>query len=381
MKKSLWLITLVALCILTCSCGQKEQQLELPTYERITESQLEYGEIETGTVAGDYIYRSMEVSGMTLLLKYHIPTGTVSPVCQDPFCTHERYASSCQFTVRTFRIASIGNILYYVIEIDGQHHLRAYDGDAMTIDEVRISDGVLTRLFRYNYYLYFTEILPTKNEGETKTTVYRVDTRSGALEVIDCGRPYAEIELIEVGRIVWAEGEKYFSTDLDGDDARVYEQDYCREWGKYKLRWEWGGKAYEKIYCKDLTVGEEVLIAEDVADFYVYGDKMVYFKFAPVRIVMDDSGVEVKDYYGGNVYIVNLDGSDNRLLCHVEDFVFLCGSSDRNNEFICGDWIGFISESYHVSSGNTPELLVTNMLLVNVISGEYRLIKYNPYEM
>lgn len=45
MKKSLWLITLVALCILTCSCEQKQQRPERPTYEKITSSELTGGEV------------------------------------------------------------------------------------------------------------------------------------------------------------------------------------------------------------------------------------------------------------------------------------------------------------------------------------------------
>ena len=54
---------------------------------------------------------------------------------------------------------------------------------------------------------------------------------------------------------------------------------------------------------------------------------------------------------------------------------------DKNNQFVCGDWVGFLSERYYSSSpGNTPALLMSDMLIVNVVTGEYRFIKYNPYE-
>ena len=56
MKKSLWLITLVALCILTCSCEQKQQRPERPTHEKITESELKVAGVETGNVGGEYVF-------------------------------------------------------------------------------------------------------------------------------------------------------------------------------------------------------------------------------------------------------------------------------------------------------------------------------------
>jgi len=378
MKRKLLLITLALLCILLCSCGQK--QPERPTHERITASELEYGEIETGTVAGEYIYRAIFISSKRLLMKYHIPTGTATTVCQDPFCTHESFAG-CPFAARASQISSIGNMLYYIIEIDHQWHLRSYNGDSMQIEEIRTSEGVLTRIFRYDYYLYFTEILSTENEGETKTTIYRLDTQNDVLEVIDCGHPSAVIELIEVGRIVWKDDLEYYSTDLNGDDWRVYEQNYCREWGKYKLRWTLGKWTYDKIYCKDLTTGEEVLLAENVADFYVYGDKLLYVKFVEnPQVWITVNGQDKKDLYGGDIYVVNLDGTDNKLLCHVENFIYSMPSPNRNNEFICGDWVGFISENYYEDENGYATLSDTDLLVVNVITGEYRLIKYNPFE-
>ena len=374
MKRRFFIMILALLALFTCSCEQKPP--ERPAFEKITSSELAYGEVETGTIPGDYIYRSID----GFLLKYHIPSGTATPVCQDPFCTHERYTSSCRFIVNESQMASIGDMLYYAVENEDVWHLRSYDGDSMQVEEICVSSGVLARLFRYNYYLYFSEILPTKNEGETKTTIYRLDTQNGTTEVINCGESSAIIDCIEAGRIVWNLNGKYLSTDLEGDDMAAYDQMRVREWGKYRLRWELGERTFDKIYCKDLTTDKEVLIAQDIASFYVYGDKLLYFKYAPVRVWTDENGVEIKDRYGGNVYVVNLDGTGDHLLCHVEEFSFMGGSSARNNEFVCGDWVGFVTESY-LSLESSPMLSLTNMLLVNVITGEYRLIKYNPYEM
>lgn len=375
MKRKLLIILLALLAILTCSCGQKEQLPELPTYEKITSSELEYGEIETGTVAGDYIFRT--IAG--LLVKYHIPTGTAATVCQDPYCEHDQ--RSCPFRVGAWRLASIGNILYYAVEQEDQWHLRSYDGDSMQVKEIRTSNGVLGDLFSYNYYLYFTETYYTENEGQTKSTIYRWDTQSGAFDIIDCGHPYATIRKIAVGRIVWEQGEDYFSTDLDGGDERVYNQTYQREWGKYIFSWAVQDNVMKQLYRTDLTTNEKVLIGEDIAFVYFYGDKVIYLKYLDSpRLVTSDTGKKLKDQYGGTVYIMNFDGSNNHPLCHVENFCFGGTSSSRNNEYVCGDWVGISSQNYYPDADGSERFCVTDMLFVNVVTEEYKLIKFNPYE-
>ena len=375
MKKSLWLITLVALCILTCSCGQKEQQLELPTYERITESQLEYGEIETGNIGGDYIYG---VSTDDILIKYHIPSGTATWVCQDPFCAHDYV--NCPFAVSPSQYAAMGNVLYYVKKTDdGRRSLRAYDGDSMQVEEIRVSDGVISRLFTYNYYLYFSES-ESSDGGLINTVIYRWDTQTDAFDVIDCGHPYAKINKIEIGRIVWEQGEKVFSTDLNGEDERAYNQTYQREWGKYVYRWDYDydKQEFSRLYRKDLTTGEEILIGQNMFCFYFYGDKVLYFKYTDTpRYVTSDAGTQMKDKFGGNVYIMNSDGTNDHLLCHVDDFYFMGMSSRRNNEFVCGDWVGIMATNSYSESGGID---TTDKLFVNVVTEEYKLIKFNPYE-
>ena len=146
MKRKALLIVLAVSALLLCSC-QQEKPLRQPTYEKITASELEYGEIETGTVPGDYIFYAEN----GVLLKYHIPTGTASTVCQDPFCSHERWGSSCPFAISERLMTSIGNMLYYNFDTEaGQHHLRSYDADSMKVEEIYTSNGLLSRIFSYN---------------------------------------------------------------------------------------------------------------------------------------------------------------------------------------------------------------------------------------
>ena len=382
MKLQNFIILFASLVLLMSSCQHKQSSES--DYEKITSSILNDGSIETGTVAGDYIYQIAQFGSYSLLLKYHIPTGTASTVCQDPFCTHDNI--SCPFAINASSMAPIGDILYYSIRIDDQTHIRSYNGDSMKIEDLYTSNGVLSRLFAYNYYLYFSEKLPSSTPGEYKTTIYRLDTKNGSLDTIDCGHESAIIYEIKDGKIIWKNHNKYFSTDIDGDCEESFDLVY-RQWGNYIYRSEmnvdgqvtWFNFSMT-LYRKSLASNEETIVAEDIGPCYFYGDKIIYFKSEKspeVFITME--GIDYYDYFGGNVYVMNLDGTDNRLLCHVDNCVISGMSGDRNNELVCGDWVGILTECFY-EGPNGPELTGTDLLIVNVITGEYRLIKYNPYE-
>ena len=381
MKHKLMIILLAVVAVLSCSCGQestqKPQRPNKPLLEKNTSSVLNNGEMETGTVPGDYVYRVID---NRVLIKYHIPTGTANFVCPDPFCNHNRDIN-CPFNVSPAFMASIGNMLYYSVKIDEQWHLRSYDGDSMKYEEIRTSNGVLSRLFSYNYYLYFSES-ESADGNMINSVVYRWDTQSGAFDVIDCGYPGAKIYKIEAGRIVWERGVKYFSTDLSGEDEREYTPILQREWGQDVYRWTLdsnGGTAY--LYRKDLSTNKEIVVAQNIERCYFYGDKVIYFKRTETsRKISTETGMTIIDEWGGNVYIVNSDGTDNHLLCHVEDFYYAGTSSDRNNEWVCGDWVGLQSQNYYLDSSGQVHWSITDTLFVNVVTGEYKFIKFNHFE-
>ena len=375
MKLKFFIITLTLFALLLCSCGQEQEQRPerkplktLP--ERTTESELDNGEMETGTVPGDYVYGA---STNSVLIKYHIPSGTATWVCQDPFCVHDYH---CPFRVPNQRYAAIGNVLYYVTEIDGQCRLRSYDGDSMKIEEIRISNDVLSRLFSYNYYLYFSE-LEVEDHNIIGTVIYRLDTQKGTTDIIDCDDPYATIHAIEAGRIVWEQGDQYFSTDLKGEDERPYTPVLQREWGNYVYTWALAANGgIDRLYRRNLSTGERILIAQNIDWFYFYDDKILYFKkLDEPRYIKTEAGVTIKDEWGGDVYVVNSDGTDNHLLCHVEDFYYGCMPP-----IACGDWVGIISQNYYPDGNTWAALSLTDMLIVNVVTDEYKLIKFNSFE-
>jgi len=74
---------------------------------------------------------------------------------------------------------------------------------------------------------------------------------------------------------------------------------------------------------------------------------------------------------------MNSDGSDAHLLCHVEEFCY-----GYMNPISCGDWVGIISQNYYPDENDWSgaSLSFTDILMVNVVTDEYKLIKFNSYE-
>ena len=380
MKQKLIAFVLVLTALLTCSCSREREESII---DKITSSVLSEGEIETGTIAGDYIFRYVQEGSQQLLLKYHIPTGTVTTVCQDPFCAHE---FTCPFAIGASRFAAIGDILYYVQEGEKQNEIRSYNGDDMQIKQVYTSDGVLGNLFTYNYYLYFTDVKPGE-KTEFIATVYRLDTQTNKILEINTTTESDKIYKIKDNKIIWRKGSDYHSTDLNGNFLKKIKRE-DKQWGNYTYRTEInveGQLTWENfkldLYRTNISTGEEKLVAKDIGFFYFYGERIIYFKSTGKKTLINTfDGLNWYDYFGGNVYVMNLDGSDSRLLCHVDNCSINSLSTNRNNELICGDWIGIIAENYYEDQYGNVSLLLSDLLLVNVITGEYRYAAYNPYE-
>ena len=112
-----------------------------------------------------------------------------------------------------------------------------------------------------------------------------------------------------------------------------------------------------------------------------WNNELLTVPYGPLGIITmpgtEDAGKQIKDEWGGNVYVMNSDGSDAHLLCHVEDFYY-----GNMPPIACGDWVGIISQNYYPNenSWGGAGYCLTDMLVVNVVTGEYKFIKYNPYE-
>lgn len=381
-------LILVVVVVCCCSC-KKEPPYRSPageTSEKITGSILAGGEIELATVPGDYIYRSVQMGRCTYLLKYHILSGTVSTVCQDPFCMHE--TMTCPFAISDSQLAAIGNVLYYAKEQDGISSIYSYNGEDMKTERVYTGKGSIYGIYTYQYDLYFSDSEQIDLE-QSHRVFYRLDTETMEKTMIMETDGNMQIYEIKNRQIIWRKGrDSYFVSDLNGEDLRTYSKK-DRVYGKYSYREEFNGTqptSFENyifdLYRTNLETGEDELVAKDIGPTYFYGDKILYFKSTGKTLTHTDpeTGNKYYDYFGGNVYVMNLDGSDNHLLCHADDCWINSMSTSRNNELSCGDWVGIILKNYYQDDFGEEIYCTTDMLIVNLVTGEYTVARYNPFE-
>lgn len=378
--KRMMAFILVILCLLILNSCHSDKP-----YEPITGSILEDGEMGTGNIAGDYLYRSIKIDEQTLLLKYNIHTGSVSTVCQDPFCDHKE---GCPFWIESGDMACIGNTLYYIFDNEGNFTIRSYNGDSMTLSDVMKSKLRISHLFAYNQYLFYTEIEQI-SDGCYQKTFHRYDTETKEKQTILQTEKSISIDEIKNQTITWKNANSYYITDLDGNGETSTPSE-GNQWGYYSYRSELdvtGQITWEnfkrKLYRTDKRTGVETFIADGVGPTFFYGDKILYFTSVPSdekKVIMNTPEGTYYDYFGGNVYVMNLDGSDNHLLSHAENCYISGMSPDRNNELVSGDWVGIILKNYYPDKTGVLTFTDTDLLIVNVVTGEYTVARYNPFD-
>ena len=337
-------------------------------------------ETATGTVAGDYIYRkvfSVE-QGKPIIMKYHVTTGQASPACQDPYCTH--MDETCSFYVTADAdVVSIGNtICFPKKDADGMYYIVIYDGTDLILDEIYRGDKKVLDLASYQYHFYYTLL------EDYITVLYRYDTRSGETD---------KVTEINMGSLAYIENDwiyckwsqnVYFIYDLEGLELRNANQNDYRGY-VYENRDIHSTKAW-----RDLTIsiyrtqaGQDTWekIAEKIGPEYKVHDKFLYFIPLPLdeqeRCVVD-SGVSQYDYWGGNVYMMNLDGSEAKLLCHAEDVVLSGFPTADERSMRCGDWIGI--PVFKKKANDSKMYQMADFLFVNLKTGEYTISVFNDFE-
>lgn len=120
---------------------------------------------------------------------------------------------------------------------------------------------------------------------------------------------------------------------------------------------------------KTLQSDERKLIEDDISMYIYYENKIVYFKLVPpdeqkVVHVWEDGQID-KDFYGGNVYIMNPDGTDKHLLFHTDEFI-IGMTSNRRHPLISGDYFGILA-GYYTDDG----FFTDRVIIANIKTGEF----------
>ena len=271
MKHKLFAMVLVIITLLSCSCNRKQDDGTSKTTSGVVDDD----KIETGIIAGDYIYRAINTGSNYLWLKYHIATGTVSTVCQDPFCTHD---SSCPFSLFSENyFTSIGDVLYYSVREDEQWFLRSYNVDDMKISQIYTNERPISNIASYNNYLFYTVVQSKKDEIYSSIT-YRYDTKTKEIVEINNPAKFETIVRIENNRILWRKTMyDYYYTDLNGSNRSQINIENGLQFGNYIYKnviKQTGWNLKLDLYRKNIKSEEEKLIAEDIGLYAIYGDKI-----------------------------------------------------------------------------------------------------------
>ena len=375
MKKHTIAAMMLTTLLILAGCGSDVPQNTSGTN---TSDKTNYESASYGTVEGEYIYRNVhdEENNRDLLLKYSVKTGEVDTVCQDPFCTHSD--SDCLFYLKqTSQVVYIGNTVYFTTEDESEHDIIcAYDPATMQAEAVFSTEDKIAAVFQYSYDLYIETNTADEN---VERKIIRLNTQTQTTQEIKFDSN-ADIYEIKYDRITWKKGTAYYSTDLDGKTKKnmennkdvlgyVYDSEVTTE-GFITFR-----NLTMDLYRREKGTDNKIKIASGIGPYTFYRDKILYFVPLPMeeqeKIYSDSSRTDY-DCYGGNVYIMDLDGDNASLLCHAENCYISGMSSDRYNEWCCGDWIGIMLKDADPYSARD----FADMLIVNVATGEYVVCRY-----
>lgn len=328
---------------------------------------VEPGICERGQIWGDYIFRYTEKDG---LKKYDIHTGERSDAVPD--------------TLKIDSWAAIGNVLYYVTcdSYSNKSTLNAYDaatGAAQTVYETK---GVLNA-----YDAYYERILlhhKPNAMANNDVTYFWFDTKTGKTEELD-GRyienGYMFYEFID-DRIVWRnmdesytgdELSRYYSTDLKGTDLRKYNYDYY--YGnhyRFAPEEDEDGVQHNNMYVTLAGETEEKLLIADLHMPLFTKNKIIYTKTVPmeerrVAYINESDGSKRLDQCNGDVYIMDPDGSNDRLLFHTDECISSMNDIINRRRWYVGEEYAAIFSEYELPQRG----LLERVIVFNINTGEF----------
>ena len=149
------------------------------------------------------------------------------------------------------------------------------------------------------------------------------------------------------------------------------EHDFGYRYGNYYTTEKETGNDGKDMYSLYVTYdnGEKKLLKKNVGPVLFYENKIVYSEVIPYekqRVVhVDKDGSEERDDWGGNVYVMNPDGSDDHLLFHTDEYI-IGMTSDMAHPHVCGDYFGIETGKF-----KGDEMTEDNIIIANINTGEF----------
>ncbi len=351
---------------------------------------------EEDDTEGDYIFNETDLNGSIVVLKRSVHTGECTPVCTDPFCTHDN--PSCRFHTSMY-VKSIGNTMYAIKidegDVDDKGNLKStiysYNVDTDEYKTIFEKDYPirLSEMRRYGRYLYFE--VSGRDGGLKRLDVYTEEVQSIKRPINYQFTGFTDNMMLWIPNSY--EGD-YLATDLEGNDPKPYDPLI------------YAGRLHESVvvnnnmpgtyiswYILDKNGERERMIIDKCLGISRAKNNRLYlglFDDLEKHPIIPDKPEEGKTKMNGDVYILPYDTEEARLLCHIDNVSLHSFYSGGYNDLKTGDWVGimirptqhYLEENhlaaYNDGQGNmSAERWVDNdMVIVNVKTGEYVISRY-----
>ena len=342
----------------------------------------------------NYIYANMNGT----FFRFNADNATASPLCPDPLCGHND--EHCPFFHMEGDPVFRGQYIYYLSggsDYGGATRLCSFNLQTGRYKVMyTASGGTLSGMNQAGEYVY-CNLSRLSEDGTVSFLLMKCSIKNNAVtSLTDGGLPVPQ-NLIAArdGRLFWNTGSgEYYSTDMayqnriDGD--RGYADRLSS--GEYSFIVEPTGEVKGvpgsklpafRLLRKSRMTGETVTVVPEMCAFpAIYQNSILYFKFqdaVPLIGHMKDeiSGeqIAVTDKNGGKLYICDLDGRGERLLCDISDsgctFTGAVGVSGKSGT---GDYIGIELYTYD-RDGEYVRRGKSALLLINIKTGENKIVR------
>lgn len=346
----------------------------------------------------NYIYANMNGT----FFRFNVDNATASPLCPDPLCGHN--SISCPFFNMDATPVFRGQYIYYLSgcsDVGNATRLCSFDLKTGRYEVLyKAGAGTLSGMNAAGDYAYFN-FSRLSESGGVEFLLMRCNVKTKDVATLTDVAMSVPQELLSVGngRIFWSTGAgEYYSTDmdyknrLDGDrgyaDRLSSDEYYFIVEPTGEIKGVSGSKLPAfRLLRKDRSSGEEVTVIAEMCSFpTIYRDSIFYFRFqdnVPLIGYMNDeySGekIAVTDKTGGKLYMCDLDGTGERLLCDISDsgcaFTSAVGVSGKSGT---GDHIGIELYTYD-NDGVCVKRGESALLIVNIKTGENRIVRTDRY--
>jgi len=393
----------------------------------------QYGFLEDGkAISGSLPYKINPISK------------TASLVCIDPLCTH---GINCPLIGGGNGIFYVfGNYFVYVyrdIDIDiltsqitNSAQLRVYDMVTGNHRKLTEYEDALYFISGTENYFYYRIAQYNEENGSAYYVNYRADIKTG--NIIALGEyssdhtgdaQFDDISMISDDKIYWnTPNNTFYTTDLDGNNkqsfngrnagggflgAFSYHSNYYNGYSYWSERFIplLSGKDVVSIptsprdnnlYRIPIDAGndgenrenERELLAEHIISYALCGDKIYYTMLEENPEPIEYNGEIVKDlitneeehnWSGGKIYVMNVDGTDKRLVCDTEyDFNTTFGLNSFHIEAKSINGTDYIICSFNISEEKDLSAIFPgryynysaspDTLIINASTGEYTVV-------